>query len=135
MARNKNMRKTVRLCLGVGVSIAFVAPALAELAMTVAPVTMRDGPTGKAGVVQVIPQSAEIDVEKCARTWCRASWRGRFGYVPAGSAVLRSPPTTSPGDKMPPPVVNGASTDATRPAWRWTGPYIGLNGGFGSGSW
>ena len=39
------------------------------------------------------------------------------------------------GDKMPPPVVNGPSTDATPPAWRWTGPYIGLNGGFGSGSW
>ncbi len=129
------MRKIVRLCLGLGVFIAFVAPAVAELAMTGAAVTMRAAPTGNAGVVQRIPQSAEIDVEKCARAWCRASWRGRFGYVPAEAVVLRSPLATLPGDKMPPPVVNGSSTDATPPAWRWTGPYIGLNGGFGSGSW
>jgi Bacterial SH3 domain len=135
MARDKNMRKIVRLGLGLGVSIAFVAPALAELAMTGEPVAMRAGPTGKAGVVELIPQSAEIHVEKCAGAWCRASWRGRLGYVPVGAVALRSPPTTLPGDKMPPPVVNGASTDATRPAWRWTGPYVGVNGGVGSGSW
>src|ERR1700726_194951 len=95
----------VRLCFGLGVFIAFISPALAELAMTGAPVTMRDGPTGKAGVVQLIPQSAEIDVEKGARAWRRASWRGRFGYVPAGAVERRSPPTTLRGDKMPPPVV------------------------------
>ena len=135
MARHKDVRKIVRLCLGLGVFIALVSPALAELAITGAPVTMRIGPTGNAGVVQRIPQSAEIEVEKCARAWCRASWRGRFGYVPAEAVVLKSSLATLPGEKMPPPVVNGASTDATRPAWRWTGPYIGLNGGFGSGSW
>jgi hypothetical protein len=114
--------------------MALVAPALAEPAMTGAPVTMRDKPTGRAGVVQRIPQNAEIDLEKCARNWCRASWRGRFGYVPEGAVVLGSPPTALPGDKMPPPVVN-APTDAARPAWRWTGPYLGLSGGFGSSSW
>ena len=103
--------------------------------MTGAPVTMRVGPTGRAGIVQRIPQSAEIDLEKCVRNWCRASWRGRFGYVPAEAVVLGSPPTTLPGDKMPPPVVNAPPTDVARPAWRWTGPYIGLNGGVGSGSW
>ena len=108
MARDKNMRKIVRLCLGLGVFIAFVAPAVAELAMTGAAVTMRVGPTGNAGVVQRIPQSAEINLEKCARAWCRASWRGRFGYVPAEAVVLRSPLATLPGEKMPPPVVNGA---------------------------
>ena len=102
--------------------------------MTGAPVTMRAGPTGNAGVVQRIPQSAEIDVEKCVHDWCRASWRGRFGYIPAEAVVFGPPLATSPGDKMPPPVVNG-SQPRTPPAWLWTGPYIGLNGGFGSGSW
>ena len=135
MARHKNMRKIVRLYLGLGVFIALVSPAVAELAMTGAPVTMRIGPTGNAGVVQRIPQSAEIDVEKCARAWCRASWRGRFGYVPAEAVVLGPPPATLPGNEMPPPVVYVSPTYATPPAWRWTGPYIGLNGGFGSGSW
>jgi uncharacterized protein YraI len=135
MARDKNMRKIVRLYLGLGVFIALVSPAIAELKMTGAAVTMRAAPTGNAGVVQRIPQSAEIEVEKCARAWCRASWRGRVGYVPAQAVVFRSPLTTSTGDQMPPPVVNGPSTDATPPAPLWTGPYIGLNGGFGSGSW
>jgi hypothetical protein len=109
------MRKIVLLCLGLGVFIAFVAPAVAELAMTGEAVKMRTTPTGSAGVVQRTPQSAEIDVEKCARAWCRASWRGRAGYVPAQAVVLRSPLATSPGDKMPPPVVNRPSTEATPP--------------------
>ena len=134
MACDKDMRKIVRLCLGLGFSIAFLAPALAELAMTGAPVTMRVGPTSKAGIIQHVPQNAEISLERCVLDWCRASWHGKSGYVPAQAVVLSSP-TTLPGEKMPPPVVNGASTDAARPAWRWTGPYIGLNGGFGSGSW
>jgi hypothetical protein len=129
------MRKIVRLSLWFGVFIALISPAIAELAMTGAPVTMRSGPTGNAGVVQRIPQSAEIDVEKCVRNWCRVSWRGRFGYVPAEAVVIGPPPATLPGDEMPPPVVSASPTYATPPAWRWTGPYIGLNGGFGSGSW
>jgi hypothetical protein len=129
------MRKIVRLYLGLSVFITLVSPAIAGLAMTGAPVTMRAAPTGNAGVVERIPQSVEIDVEKCVRAWCRASWHGRFGYVPAQAVVLRSPLATLPRDKMPPPVVNGPSTDATPPARLWTGPYIGLNGGFGSGSW
>jgi hypothetical protein len=129
------MRKIVRLYLGLSVFIALVSPAIAELAMTGAPVTMRAAPTGNAGVVERIPQSVEIDVEQCVRAWCRASWHSRFGYVPAQAVVLRSPLATLPRDKMPPPVVNGPSTDATPPARLWTGPYIGLNGGFGSGSW
>ncbi len=103
--------------------------------MTGAPVTMRVGPTGVSEIVQRIPQSAEIRLEKCVRNWCRASWRGRSGYVPSEAVVLGPPPASLSGDKMPPPVVNAPSMDPTRPAWRWGGPYIGLNGGFGSGSW
>ena len=135
MARDKNMRTIVRLCFGLGLSIALIAPASAELAMTGAPVTMRARPTGNASVVQRIPQTAEIVLEKCVRNWCRASWRGRFGYIPADAVVLGPPPATLPGDEMPPPVLYASPTYVTPPAWRWTGPYIGLNGGFGSGSW
>ncbi len=123
----------MRLYLGLGVFIAFVSPAVAELAMTPAAVTMRVAPTSNAGVVQRVPQRAEIEVEKCARAWCRASWRGRFGYVPAEAVVVKSPLDTLLGE-MPPPIVSGPSTDATPPARLWTGPYIGLNAGFGSGS-
>jgi hypothetical protein len=135
VAGDENMTRFARLCLGLSASIVLVAPAVAELAVTGAPVTMRAGPSGKAGVVQRIPQSAQINVEKCVGNWCRGSWRGRFGYVPAEAIVLGSPPSASATDKMPPPVLNAPATDAARPGWRWTGPYIGLNGGFGSGSW
>jgi P pilus assembly chaperone PapD len=135
MARDKNMRTIVRLYFGLGLSIALIAPACAELAMTGTSVTMRAGPTGKAGIVQRIPQRAEIVLEKCVHNWCRASWRGQSGYIPAGAVVLGPPPATLPGDEMPPPVVYGSPTYITPPAWRWTGPYVGLNGGFGSGSW
>jgi hypothetical protein len=124
-----------RPLLGLGVSIALVSPAIAELAMTGAPATMRDRPSGKAGIVQHLPQSAEIHVEKCAGAWCGASWRGRFGYVPAGAVVFGPPPATLPGDEMPPPVVYASPTFVTPPAWRWTGPYVGVHGGFGTGSW
>jgi hypothetical protein len=124
-----------RLCLGLGVSIALVAPALAELAMTGAPVAMRAGPSGKAAVVQRVPQRAEIELMKCAHSWCRAWWRGRFGYIPTDAVVLGPPPATLPGDEMPPPVVYASPTYVTPPAWRWTGPYLGVNGGVGSSSW
>jgi hypothetical protein len=135
MARDKNMRAIVRLYFGLGLSIALIAPASAELAMTGASVTMRAGPTGRATVVQHIPQRAEIVLEKCVRNWCRASWRGRFGYIPADAVVLAPPLATLLGDEMPPPVVYASPTYITPPAWRWTGPYVGLNGGVGSGSW
>ena len=123
-----------RVCLGLAVSVALVAPALAELAMTGAPVAMRAGPSGKAALVQRVPQRAEVELMTCAHSWCRASWRGRSGYIPADAVALGPPPTALPGDKMPPPLVN-TPADATRSAWRWTGPYVGVNGGFGSSSW
>ena len=135
MARDKNMRTIVRLYFGLGLSLALISPASAELAMTGASVTMRAGPTGKATLVQRIPQRAEIVLEKCVRDWCRASWRGRSGYIPADAVVLGPPPATLPGDEMPPSVINASPTYITPPAWRWTGPYVGLNGGAGSGSW
>jgi hypothetical protein len=125
-----------RFCLGVVVSLAFVAPALAELAMTGAPVTMRARPTGKAGVVQRIPANAEIEVETCRghcrSGWRRASWRGRFGYIPAEAVVLGPPPAALPGGEMPPPFLNAQPTYVTPPAWRWTGAYVGGSWGLGS---
>jgi hypothetical protein len=129
------MRTVVRLCLGSGVLLALLSPAFAELAMTGAPLTMRDGPSGRAAIVQRVPQRAEISLEKCDRNWCHAWWRGRFGYVPAAALVLGPPPATLPGDEIPPPIVNALPTYVTPPAWQWTGPYVGVHGGFGSNAW
>jgi len=124
-----------RLFFGFGVVVAFSAPALAELAMTGAPVAMRAGPASNARIVQRIPASAEIEVEKCARGWCHASWRNRPGYIPADDVVLGPPPATLQGNQMPPPVVYALPTYVTPPVWRWDGPYVGTNLGFGAGGW
>ena len=124
-----------RLLIGFGVVAAFSAPALAELAMTGAPVAMRAGPAGDARVVQRIPARAEIAVEKCARGWCFASWRNRPGYIPADAVVLGPPPATLPGNEMPPPVVYALPTYVAPPVWKWNGPYVGTNFGFGAGGW
>ena len=125
-----------RLFFGFGVVVAFSAPALAELAMTGAPVAMRAAPSGKAAVVQRVPASAEIEVVRnAARGWCQASWRHLSGYIPAEAVVLGPPPATLPGNEMPPPVVYVQPTYVTPPAWRWTGAYVGTNFGFGNGGW
>jgi hypothetical protein len=124
-----------RLLLGFGVVLTFAASALAELAMTGAPVAMCAGPTGSARIVQRIPASAEVEVEKSVRAWRRASWRNIWGYIPADAVVLGPPPVRLLGKEMPPPVVNALPTYVTPPAWRWTGAYVGGAFGFGSGGW
>jgi hypothetical protein len=112
--------------------LVFSAPALAELAMTGAPVAMRAAPSGKAAVVQRVPASAEIEVDKnCLRGWRQASWRNRSGYIPCGAVVL-GPPLA--GAAMPPPAVFQPPSGAP-PAFRWTGAYVGTNFGFGNGGW
>jgi hypothetical protein len=115
-----------RLLFAAGMSLALAAPTLAEPAMTAQAVTMRSQPTPKSSVVQRMPANAEIDLMKCARGWCRASWRNRFGYVPVQAVVLGPPPAELPGQEIPP---SGA------PVWRWDGAYIGGSWGFGSGNW
>ena len=103
--------------------------------MSGGPVAMRAGPSDNAAIVQRLPASAEIALGKCARRWCRASWRNRPGYIPADAVVLGPPPATVPGNEMPPPVVYALPTYVTPPAWRWNGPYVGTNFGFGAGGW
>jgi hypothetical protein len=108
-----------RLLFGLGVTVAFSGPVVAELAMTGAPVAMRAGPAGSARIVQRIPASAEIEVGKCARGWRQASWRNGSGYIPCEAVVLGPPPATLPGNEMPPPVVYALPSYVTPPAWRW----------------
>ena len=58
------MRAIVRLCFGVGLSIALIAPASAELAMTGAPVVMRAGASGNASVVQaLLAKGADVNAK------------------------------------------------------------------------
>jgi hypothetical protein len=118
-----------------GMSLALAGPSFANPAMTGAPVTMHAAPNGKSRVVQRIPANAEIDLSTCGRGWCQASWRHLSGYIPAEAVVLGPPPATAPGNEMPPPVLSATPTNVAPPTRQWTGPYVGTNFGFGSGSW
>jgi hypothetical protein len=118
-----------------GMALALAGPSFANPAMTGAPVTMHAAPNGKSRVVQRIPANAEIDLSTCGRGWCQASWRHLSGYLPAEAVVLGPPPATAPGNEMPPPVLSATPTNVAPPTRQWTGPYVGTNFGFGSGSW
>lgn len=124
-----------RIALGICAACAMAYPALAELAMTGSPVTMRAAPSGKAAAVQRIPASAEIELSTCRRGWCQASWRHLAGYIPAAAVVFGPPPATLPGAGTPPPFVDLQPTYVAPPVWRWTGAYVGTNFGFGSRGW
>jgi hypothetical protein len=121
--------------LAVGIVSALAGPSFANPAMTGAPVTMHAAPSGKSRMVQRIPANAEIDLSTCGGGWCQASWRHLSGYIPAEVVVLGPPPATLPGNEMPPPVVDVLPTYVTPPVWRWSGPYVGGNVGFGGGNW
>ncbi len=90
--------------------------ALARPAITIAPATMRAGPTMRSPVVQQIPDNAEIDVVSCSQYWCNASWRNMPGYIPANAVAFQPAP---PPPVYAPPVVVAP--------WGW-GPGYGYYG-------
>jgi uncharacterized protein YraI len=113
------MRRSI---LSLSLALAFAAPAFADPARTTAPTIMRAAPTPKARIVQRIPANAEIDMSYCSRDWCYASWRDRFGYLPAAAVAAAPYATGAPGYYGPdyydygPPVVVG-------PWWGWGRPF------------
>jgi hypothetical protein len=117
------------------VALAIAGPSFASPAMTGAPVTMHAAPSGKSPVVQRIPANARIDLSTCERGWCRASWRNLFGYIPAEIVVVSPPRPAWAGNDMPPPAVYPPAAALAPPPFRWTGPYIGTNFGYGATSW
>jgi hypothetical protein len=116
-------------------ALTIAGPSFANPAMTGAPAAMRAAPSAKSPVVQRIPANARIDLLTCDRAWCRVSWRNLLGYIPAEVVVVSPPRTGWAGNEMPPPAVNAPPASVAPPAFRWTGPYVGTNFGYGSGSW
>lgn len=77
------------------VSGASAMSAAADPATTGAAASMRAAPSPKARIVQRVPANAEIDVSQCSGDWCYASWRDRFGYLPA-AAIAPTPYPAAP---------------------------------------
>jgi hypothetical protein len=115
--------------------LALATPSFADMAMTGTPVTMHATASAKSRVVQRIPANAEIDLSKCGRGWCFASWRNLFGYIPADAVVLGPPPAALPGNELPPAVAYAQPTYLAPPVWTWSGPYVGVGWGYGWGRW
>jgi hypothetical protein len=107
--------------LGGILSLAAVAMASAEPAITRSPIKLMSGAAGKGRVLMQIPASAEVDVGDCQKAWCQVSWQNTFGYAPLrsleignfaeGRAPVYGEPIYEPAPvyAYPPPVVYGYS--------------------------
>ena len=102
-------------------SVAFAASASADPATTQLAAGMRVAPSVKSRIVQRVPANAEIDLSQCSADWCYASWRDRFGYLPAAAIA---------GSALPPPPAYPP------PEGAWSGGAVGpLYFGYGWSRW
>ena len=110
------------LLCALGFSAVFAASAAADPAVTGAEAAMRQAPSATARIVQRAPANAEIDLSQCSGAWCYASWRNRFGYLPA---------TVIAGAPYPP-----AAAPADGPYGSWSGAAVGpFSYGYGWYRW
>jgi hypothetical protein len=113
---------TRALLFALSFSAAFAASAAADPAVTGAAAAMRQAPSATARIVQRVPANAEIDLSQCSGAWCYASWRNRFGDLPA--AAIAKPP-------YPP-----AAAPADGPYRAWSGAAVGpFSYGYGWYRW
>lgn len=95
-----------RLTVGLVLSLAMTAQAIASPGLTIVATGMRAAPNSHSALVQSIPRNAEIDIGGCGPIWCSASWRNIEGFVRA-SAIEQAPgaPPFTYYDAPPPVVV------------------------------
>jgi hypothetical protein len=124
--------------LAASIGAGLVSQALADPAITAAPSAMHRAPNPHSGVVQTIPANAQIDLQNCEGDWCYASWRNRFGWIPAFAVAEGGPPGAygpPPGEYAPPPVVMAPPPIVVAPTFGWGGPYYGGGWGYGYRRW
>jgi uncharacterized protein YraI len=94
----KMVSRFVPVLAGVAMATA-ASSAFAFDAMVSAPTALRTRASPRAAVIEVIPARAIIDMERCVRGWCEASYAGQIGYV--YTPVLVSAAPVSPTDEGP----------------------------------
>ena len=128
-----------RSLLAAGLVLGLVGPSFADPAVTTAWSNMRRAPGGHSRVVQSVPANAEINLQNCAGDWCYASWRNRFGWIPAFAVGEGGAPPVAVGGPpavvAAPPVVVAAPPVVVSPAFGWGGPYVGFGYGWGWRRW
>jgi hypothetical protein len=107
-----------------GLAIAAIATsAFAFDAQVTRATPLRTHASPRAGVIGIVPANAIIDMERCVRGWCEASYDGRMGYVYTPILMNGEPasPNITPFDVITAPVtvpvavvggVVGAAADA-----------------------
>jgi uncharacterized protein YraI len=112
---HKSATALAGLLLAASSASAFARPAIAMFNAN-----LRSGPGVENSVVAVIPDSAPIDVGRCAGSWCRVSWNGVDGYLSrsliASSASARRPRGVEGESDAAPPVVGDDRAAYARPA-------------------
>jgi uncharacterized protein YraI len=126
-----------RLLLAAGFNVSLAGHAFAYSATTTAWSNMRHAPNGHSRIVQSVPANAEIDVQHCAGSWCYASWRNLYGYIPTFAvAEAGAPPGVAAAPRvMAAPPVAVAPSVVVGPTFGWGGPYVGVGYGWGWGRW
>ncbi|MHA6300242.1 SH3 domain-containing protein [Devosia sp. CAU 1758] len=79
MSSAKSIIKTA--CLALGLSL--VGTAAAQAAQSTASLNVRSGPSTSYGVVDVLYQGENVNVEQCRSGWCRINHSGPDGWVSA----------------------------------------------------
>lgn len=72
--------KLVSFLAGLAIA-ASATSAFAFDAQVTRPTPLRTHASPRAGVIEIVPANAIIDMERCVRGWCEASYDGRMGYV------------------------------------------------------
>ena len=81
-----------------GVAMAATASsAFAFDVMASSPMAMRTHATHQASVIEVVPANAVIDVTRCYRGWCEATYAGQTGFVHAPILVSAAAPSADAG--------------------------------------
>jgi uncharacterized protein YraI len=65
------------------VMAATASSAFAFDVMASSPMAMRTHATHQAAVIEVVPANAVVDVTRCYRGWCEATYAGQTGYIHA----------------------------------------------------
>ncbi|MBB4053448.1 uncharacterized protein YraI [Devosia subaequoris] len=79
MSSAKSLTKTVSMALG----LSLASMAAAQAAQSTASLNVRSGPGTSYGVVDVLYQGENVDVEQCRSGWCQINHDGPDGWVSA----------------------------------------------------
>lgn len=83
------MTSTSKIALTATLLALMAGPAVAEIMN--APATLRSGPGVRHAALASLPRGTLLQSTTCRAGWCRAQWRGEWGYVPSAVVVASGP--------------------------------------------